>query len=288
MINRFAPWRLVVLSVVVFGCQHALLRNAALVPEPRRLVQLDPYFRQLRTTRVDSPSGPLTMLVDTGGGATLVVPSVAHRLGCQPAGRDVGHRMTGETVVFARCSAPVLTAAGLRLTLPTLAVFDVNTLLPVELPDLDGVLALDAFQGYVVTLDWPASQIRVGNEIGSHTNSVPLRIATGTNGRFFTPFVRVDGLRGPLWFLLDSGNLRGTLVARHVVEQALLDVTDEGAIFGNRSERRVHVEPMDIILDGVFGVETLLEGPVTLDLRNLRSHSAESLDAVTRSRSSWR
>ena len=63
------------------------------------------YFRELKTARVSAAGRALTMLLDTGGGATLITPAVAAQIGCSPFGRDVGHRMTGEAVEFQRCEA---------------------------------------------------------------------------------------------------------------------------------------------------------------------------------------
>lgn len=246
----------------------------ATAPPPGQTVQpyalgLREYYRGLRTASLDSDAGRLTMLVDTGGGATLVVPAVAARLGCTPSGRDVGHRMTGEIVVFQRCPRARLRADGFEATIDPLAVFDVNTLLPAELPRVDGVLALDAFRGHLVTIDWPGARIRVDDSADAGA-SLPFRVATDTNGRFFSALVQVDGTAGALWFLLDSGNLRGTLVARHVLDQGLLGAGDgqtRPLAVGGRPPRQVRVEPADLVIDGALGVDTLLQGPVTLDLR---------------------
>lgn len=83
----------------------------------------------------------LTLLFDSGGGATLITPSLALRLGCHAYGRDVGHRMTGESVEFQQCDSLTLTFSGWQRRFTPVAVFDVNALLPAELPRLDGVLA---------------------------------------------------------------------------------------------------------------------------------------------------
>lgn len=234
------------------------------------VILLAAYFKGLRTVHVDVAGGALTMLVDTGGGATLVVPEVARRIGCTPVGRDVGHRMSGEVVIFARCPATTVRAGAFASDIPALAVFDVNALLPVELPRVDGVLALDAFLGHVVTLDWSGSEIRVWPRGAGPVRSTRVRIATGNSGRFVSAFAPVDTGGGTLWLLIDSGNLRGTVVDRHVIEQRLLEVDANGvgvvAVPGH-PPRATHVDVADLIIDGALGVDTLLEGPLTLDLR---------------------
>jgi len=237
-------------------------------------LQLDQYFRELRTLRLDSEVGSLTLLFDTGGGATSVTPDVAARMGCEPYGRDVAHRMTGELVEFRQCDAREFRVGDWRGRVEPLAVFDVNALLPRELPRLDGVLALDAFRGHVFTLDWPAGQLQVhpDDEAGriAASRGLTLRLATGDTGRTLEVFLPVDSTRGRLWFLLDSGNIRGTLVSRYVVEHGLLPVA-QGArgslVIGGRAPVDLPVVVDDLVIDGALGTGYLMTGPVTLDLR---------------------
>lgn len=65
------------------------------------------------------------MLLDTGGGATLITPEVARQIGCTPFGRDVGHRMTGEAAEFQRCEALALSAGTWRRRIEPAGVFDI-------------------------------------------------------------------------------------------------------------------------------------------------------------------
>jgi len=237
-------------------------------------LELQPYFRALRTVRVATEAGDLTLLLDTGGGATLVTPGVAGRLGCQPFGRDVGHRMTGEQVEFKRCESLSLSAGTWHRRVEPVAVFDVNRLLPAELPRLDGVLALDAFQGEVVTIDWPAATLTVhpgpDAPAASRLHGVPVRVATGDSGRFYSAFIPVSGSRGDLWFLLDSGNIQGTLVAQHVVDDRLLDMLPRGDVsisIGRQPAVTMPARQAALMIDGALGTAFLMRGPVTLDLR---------------------
>jgi hypothetical protein len=54
------------------------------------------------------------------------------------------------------------------------------------------------------------------------TSGLEIPLATGGIGRMLTAFAKVAGARGPLWLLIDSGNLRGTLIDSHVVQDSLL------------------------------------------------------------------
>lgn len=234
---------------------------------------LDTYFRGLRTLRVNSDVGLLTLLFDTGGGATSVIPEVAARMGCEPYGRDVAHRMSGERAEFQQCPAITVQAGQWRRDVAPLAVFDVNALLPRELPRLDGVLALDAFRGQVITLDWPAGlvQVHTGHEADrtARARGLPFRAATGNTGRMLEVFLPVDATRGQLWFLLDSGNIRGTLVSRHAVEDRLLPLESGAAalVVAGHATPDMPIDVDDLIIDGALGTAYLMAGPVALDLR---------------------
>jgi hypothetical protein len=235
---------------------------------------LQPYFRELKTVRVRAGQASLTMLFDTGGGATLVTPGVADRLGCRPFGRDVGRRMSGEQVEFRQCESLDLSSGDWRRPAAPVGVLDVNALLPSELPRLDGVLALDAFEGEVITLDWAAGLVtlhaRETADAALRQYGLPVRIATGDNGRFFSAFVPVAATRGRLWFLLDSGNIAGTLVAQHVVRERLLTIESGGDLslsVGPRPAFAVRATTADLVIDGALGTAFLMRGPVALDLR---------------------
>ena len=224
----------------------------------------------------------LSLLLDTGGGATLITPEAARARGCEPHGVDVGYRMTGERVVFARCESLALSAGAWSVTLAPIAVFDVNALLPKELPRLDGVLALDAFRGHVVTIDLAAGKVTVHSpetiDTALASSGVPFRPATGESGRFLSALARIEGRREPLWFLLDTGNLRGTLVADSVLRDSLLPLrSPEVAVLsvGGRRPIEVPYHSGDLVVDGALGADYFLRGPLTLDLRALQASSSK-------------
>jgi hypothetical protein len=266
-----AAARLLALLLVTSGCRDATPSDQ---PGADLSIPLTPYFRELRTVRAQLGDDTLTLLLDTGGGATLLTPAVAKRIGCRPNGRDVGQRMTGELVEFQRCDSATLHLSGWSRRFAPVAVFDVNALLPPELPRVDGVLALDAFRGQVVTVDWPGARLIVH---GSATSSaaiqaagLPIRAATGESGRMLTVLARIEGRRGPLWFLIDSGNLRGTLIDASVQGDSLLVAGADSLVelrVGARAPIRVRPHFGRFIMDGVLGTDYLMRGPVVLDLK---------------------
>ena len=185
-------------------------------------VELAAYAGRLRTIEVNIGGESLRMLLDTGGGQTLVVPSVAKRLGCTSGGISTGFRMSGERVQFERCGSRTMFVGGHALAIPELAIFDVNALLPAELPKLDGVLALDVFAQTPITLELKANRlvvetVRSLRSRAAHGENVPMRIATGVDGASAVVFVAATTPTAQqVWLELDSGNLDAVLLGRHV------------------------------------------------------------------------
>lgn len=259
------------------GCQAAVPDRAAegsgASPAVQRIIALHPYLRELRTVRAMRGSDTLTFLFDTGGGATTISPALAASIGCHPYGRQVGHRMSGEPVEFQACDSIGFVLDGWAVRHAPVAVFDVNALLPPTLPKLDGVLSLETFRGQVITIDWPRSRIVVhsADEVGTALarNGLSVRFATGDNGGTISALVPVEGRRGTLWFLLDTGDILGTLVAPHVLRDSLLILRADSTVdvtVGARATERIPVAVDSINLDGVLGTAYLLRGPVSLDL----------------------
>lgn len=73
-----------------------------------------------------------------------------------------------------------------------------------------------AFRGRAITVDWSSNRITVhapaNADAAAKATGLPFRIAGGSNGRFLSLLVPVTGAGDTLSFLLDSSNLRGTLV----------------------------------------------------------------------------
>lgn len=256
----------------------ALLFCAAAAPLMARAgdqaLTLKPYFRGLRTVSVTVGARSLNMLFDTGGGATVIAPDVAASMGCTPHGQDTGHRMSGEAVTMSRCETITLSSGAWSRTLAPVGVFDVGALLPSELPHVDGLLALDAFDGRAITLDWARNTVTVVDPARAdavvRATGVPFRRATGDNGRFLSAIVSVRGTRDPLWFLLDSGNIKGLIVNTHVIAESLLPLTPAGEgvfVLGPRPPVSLPFTAESLVIDGAFGTDFLQRGPVTLDLR---------------------
>lgn len=234
-------------------------------------VPLKNYFRGLKTANVSIEGIEYSFLVDTGGGRTAITPEVAAKLNCQPRGHDVAYRMNGESVIFRNCPHVRAMLGSFELQVAPVAVFDLSSLLPKELPRVDGVLSLDSFRGQSISLDWAGNLLIVHSAADRTANpDLKLRFATGENGAALTVFVAVRGATVPLWFLLDSGNIRGTLVSRHALEDGSVSMDADSVSYlsvGGRDAVGFKIVPDTINYDGVFGADFLQGRVVTLDLR---------------------
>ena len=278
MMHRWS--RTLILAGLAAGCRAGVSDRDAGAPDAsppvQRVISLHPYFRDLRSVRAVRGDDTLTFLFDTGGGATAITPALAASIGCRPYGRQVGHRMDGEPVAFQACDSISFVLDGWAVRHAPVAVFDVNAVLPPSLPKLDGILSLESFRDQVITIDWPRSRIVVHSKDEQGTalagQGLRVRFATGDDGGTLSALVPVAGRRGPLWFLLDSGDILGTLVDPHVLRDSLLTLRADSTVdlaIGGRAAERTRVTAVSINLDGVLGTAYLLGGPVSLDLRSV-------------------
>lgn len=258
-------------------------------------VPLHPYFRGLRTVRVTSGADTLTFLLDTGGGHTLLTVEAARKLGCAPFGRQTAYRMSGERVDFRWCAGVPLSVGGVPLEHPVVAVFDLMALLPSALPPLDGVLSLQSFRERVVTLDHAGAKLVLESGASAAVRAAAMRqltarAATGEDGGVLSVFVAARAEGAPVWLLLDSGNLVGTVLAPHAARQLGVAAPD-GAAGAEGAEVRVPLEVLglalarepvvirELIIDGALGVRFFEQGAVMLDFRGGRVRAYRSAAA---------
>jgi len=235
-------------------------------------IPLEPYFRGLRSVEVVIEGKPYHFLFDTGGGRTAISPEVVSAIGCKPRGRDVGYRMSGEPVSYAECDSVWARVGGLTFRIAPVAVLDLATLLPPELPKLDGMLALDVFRGCVITIDWAGSLLTVRARTGSEPSPescLPVRIATGDTGSSLTVLVPAKHREQRFWMLLDSGDIAGTLVSDALLDSRELQPSPDSTLaiaVGDLPSAPLPFLRAKINYDGVLGTAFLTAYRITLDL----------------------
>lgn len=253
-------------------------------------IPLERYQGRLRAVRL-RPAGAgaaereWRLLFDTGAGLTLLSPALATALGCEPRGRVVGHRMTGEAIATPACVVGPLAMGPWTVPAQTVGIFDLMSLLPADWPRLDGVVSLRAFPGRVITLDLAHDSLRVhagSIGLGAHAREpsrgairgTPVlgRLATGPSGAELLAYVGL--LAGPdtLWLLVDSGNLDAVVLAPHAARLLGLPDSLDASLPRTRLPltsalaAEVPTRIRDLILDGAWNAAWLEQGRLTLDL----------------------
>jgi hypothetical protein len=271
-----ARWtRCLLVTLAGYAC------SAAPPAAPLAELPLVPYVGRLVTVDVVVQGDTLPFLLDTGGGETLITPWLAEELGCTPAGRAVGFRMTGDRVEFALCPDVTLSFAGYEVTHPDIAVLDLASLLPPDWPDLAGLISLQSFADRPITLELAKRRLILESaeslaERVSGMTPVDLRTATGTDGRSLTVLFRMES-PAPGWYLFDSANLDVVRVGTDLGATAVSPPQEgEGATegpvqFAGLPPVNTRWALADIIYDGVLSEEFIREWTVTLDLSHGRA-----------------
>lgn len=246
-----------------------------------REISLEPYLGKLRTLDVTVAGETLPFLFDTAGGVTLLTVESAARAGCEPFGRGIGFRHSGEPVTLERCRGVELAIAGRPTSDEEVAVWDLMALLQ-GAPEIGGLVSLKSFEGEVVTLDLKGGTLRVETEESlaeaiAGAARLEVRDARQAGGAALDLFVAVESPAGPLWFELDSGSLAPVLVAPHAAELLGLDLsadeprTVELQVAGLGAMRVEAQVKEELIYDGLLGAAFLEELVVTLDLDEIRA-----------------
>jgi hypothetical protein len=244
-------------------------------------VALTPYIGQLVSVEAVIGADTAHLIFDTAGGETVISPNIAERIGCTPSGRSVGHRMNGERVDLTYCPSVTLSIAGVDFDHDRIGVWDVQALLPVGVPPIDGVLSLKTFARRrftlrlaerKLTLETPDS-FRAQLEGMSRLRS---RIATGSDGDELTVFVR-GAVGDTAWFLMDSGNLDVVQAGPHLQTLGLSSASEtwdaELALDGLPGVPTTF-RTRDIIYDGVLSESFLRQWIFAFDLSTNRVWAA--------------
>ena len=237
------------------------------------VLDLEPYVGRLVTVTGRLNGDSLRLLFDSGGGETLLAPWVAADIPCEPAGRSVGFRMSGERVEWPLCFDVSLDLAGRTVVDSVVGIWDVMALLPEELPRLDGIVSLETFRDHLLILNLAESRLELHSE-GTFRERVstmvpvPMRVANGTDGTHLTVLLeaRVADSDRNAWLLLDSANLAETLLAPHVRDDGA--ASDAAIIFSDSLVVTAPARTADIIYDGALSEALLRQIIVALDLRN--------------------
>lgn len=242
------------------------------IAEPARAdkaVRLEPYVGKLKQVGVNIAGAEHRFLFDTGGGYTLISPRIAQAVGCTPTGRIAGFRMSGEKLETPLCANVQYSIASSLSRAETVGIFDLMTLLPEDLPRLDGVISLLSFEGRRIALDLAAN--RVVLDATPKGTPFPCRAATGLDGSNYVLFAAIERAGRTFWFEIDSGNLDAVRIAPHAalvfgLSPSVGEPTTIELSLGRAPAARIDARVADIIYDGALNARFLEQGVLHGDL----------------------
>lgn len=257
----------------------ALVAGPAAAGEPAS-APLGDLLGVLRTVEVRIGDQDATMILDTGGGVTVVTPDLAARVGCTPWGQLSGFRLTGERLTMTRCDNVAVGVASRDLGAKNLGVFDLAALLPPEAGRIDGILSLDVLERTPFTLELgEAARLTLETPDGLAARAaegveIPIRLHRQAGGASLTVMARVPTASGDLWMQLDAGSDAPLLIPPTSATALGLDpaqprqtstLTLTGA-GGGEVSHPVQLRVRDMIIDGNVGIPVLRNWIMTFDL----------------------
>lgn len=261
---------LAVLAALTVGAAACPARAAADEPTVLKLEQ----FRRSVALKVEIGGKQRLFQFDTGGGNSFISPAIAKELGCEKGARLVGFRMTGEKLEAPRCDDVSVKIDGHDFTIPTAGVYEVGEF-NAKGVTVDGLIALDLFEGRTITLDFAGLRLIVETPQSAAARiagatELPARMVRELGGYSLTVDIQVPSRVGHLGFELDSGNGGTILIAKPYAKVFGFD-SDKGPQqgsfeIGKGIEAEGLIFPAGITLDGNLGMPFLKNYLVTLDL----------------------
>jgi hypothetical protein len=261
-----------IMALGIFGLLALTASTTASAAQPT-VLKLE-QFRRGVGLRVEVGGKERLFQFDTGGGNTFISPEIAKELDCEKGARVVGFRMTGDKLEAPRCDDVPLTIGGHRFTIPTAGVYQVGEF-NAKGVTVDGLVALDIFEGRTITMDFAGLKLIVetpqsaARRIAGATE-LPARLIREMGGYAITIDVQVPSKMGHLGFEIDSGNGGTILVAKPYAAAFGFD-PDKGPRMGSIPigkgiEASGFIMPAGITLDGNLGMPFLKNYVVTVDL----------------------
>jgi hypothetical protein len=276
-------FRRIIVSIAVIlmlvPCALATGKN-----EKPQVIKLDRFRKALWKVHVTVKGKPGDFLLDTGGGVTLLTEEFSRGVDCKFWGRTTGYNMFGRKSEGPHCDNVQLKAGELALTPVNVGKIDFGDQFPGDKTP-DGLLALDAFDGKVITLDQKAATLTIETPKSlaariKVAKELPVRLVRDCSARCLNAFIGVPTREGMTWLILDSGAGGVSLVSR-----------DHATIFGldpKEKEQRLKFDAApgipidspvmlaDMIMDGNLGQPFMSQYVITFDLANSRMWFAKT------------
>ena len=259
---------------MILAAMAATFAASAGAAGPQPTVLKMEQFRRSVALRVEVGGKERLFQFDTGGGNSFISPEIAKELNCEKGARVVGFRMTGDKLEAPRCDDVALNIGGQRFIVPTAGVYQVGEF-NAKGVTVDGLLALDVFEGKTITMDFAGLRLIVETPESAAARvagatELPARLIREMGGYALAIDIQVPSKFGHLGFQLDSGN-GGTLLIAKPYAAAFGFDPDKGPRLGSFPIGKGItasglVMPAGITLDGNLGMPFLKNYLVTLDL----------------------
>lgn len=223
------------------------------------------------------PGGPLSFLLDSGAGKTVLDLGTARRLSLKLGARETVQGVDGTCAAY-QVDALAATVGNVRVPQRVLAV-DLQAVSAACGTHIDGLLGADFFQDRVVQIDFAARKLRLGNraEVGAGSGEVlplvrrgdALCIRVGVNGGG-RQWMRLDtGCSGALeWVVGHEFERRGAGTSVAATGGSLRFIETEVLLGSERVtavKTGVHRQPMFAGEAGLVGNGLLSQFRVTVD-----------------------
>ncbi len=239
-------------------------------------ITMEPAVDGLLTVHATVNGHEGTFLFDSGSGFSSISPQFAALVGCRPWGQITGFRMTGQRLDMQHCDQVTFHLGNRSFAPTTVGVFDIAKLLPSEVGQVDGTIALDVLSDEAFTLSYGGRFLRLLDrkaliEKTAGHRSMPIHVVRDAEGLALTVNLPVNTSAGTGWFEMDSGNTSSLVLVNKTLAPLFHLVGDakENSVSLTLSDGSTFSGParvLDLILDGNLGTSFLSKHDVTIDL----------------------
>lgn len=241
-------------------------------------IRLKPYIENIKTVDVDIQGKKYSFLFDTGGAETIISPEVAKAINKKIYGSITGFRMTGEKIKLQKADSISLIIGKTKIFHQTVGVWDLMSILPKDLPRVDGVISLKSFERNILTIELAKNIIIIENKASAKKaikgkSLLTTRFSNGLEGADLNIFIGIPKANNLYWFLFDSGNSGPFILSNesaliwNVQNENYEKSADSEFVFGDKT---LKIKPVakDIIHDGVFNFDAISRYIFTIDFKN--------------------
>jgi hypothetical protein len=193
-LHRSLPAALFAACAIACSASH----KAAVSPQEKGSFAFDYVGQSWMRFDAEVAGTKTHLILDTGGGVTVLSKRLCDRIGCVPDGTFTGKRMSGQAITVSMVRVPSIVMAGHRVENARVGVLDMASLLHPEL-GVEGFAGLDLFRDRPFTLEYghtrlvleddaslaarkkagSVSKVRVENDGPSTVVYLPLELSPG-------------------------------------------------------------------------------------------------------------